>query len=56
MNHRNSKIQSDNYLNRYLAAEMGEKRAKKVNKQAISKYRRTLEKREVQAIRKEETE
>lgn len=54
MNQRTSKLKSLDAVNTWTFAEIGEKKAKKIEKALIKRKRRTLEKREVERIIKEE--
>lgn len=47
MQDRMFRLKAEQIINPYLMAEKGIKRTKKAEKRAMSKYRRTLEKREV---------
>lgn len=50
---RTERIKSCEYLNRFLAAEKGERREIKKEKRKISRYRRHCAKEEMRARRKE---
>lgn len=54
MKQHTSKLKSLDAVNTWTLAEIGEKKAKKIEKTLIKSKRRTLEKREVERIIKEE--
>lgn len=50
-NDRAFRLKSEQNINIWTRAEMGEKRAKKLHKKDMSKYRRATEKREILKMR-----